>query len=80
MELDPIQCAIFIPLVNLLKLSASNILYTLYSIILQNVCNVSAVPIPDMSLYEYYENLKTSEYSRKTFCTVVKFTHFTVKV
>jgi hypothetical protein len=67
MELDPIQCAIFIPFVILLKSSASNILYTLYSIITQNVCNIYAVSIPGISLYKFYKNLKTSEYNRKIY-------------
>jgi hypothetical protein len=80
MELDPIQRATFIPSVILLKSSASNILYTLYSITTQNVCNISALSIPDISLYKFYENLKTSEYNRKIYDTVVKFTHFNLKV
>ena len=42
--------------------------------------NISAVSIPDISLYKVYENLKTSEYNRKIYYTVVKFIHFTVKL
>jgi len=79
MVLDPIQCAIFIPFVILLKSSVSNILYTLYSIISQNVCDISAVSIPDISPYKFYENLKT-EYNREIYYRVVKFTHFSMKL
>jgi len=42
--------------------------------------NISAVSVPDISLYKVYENLKTSEYNRKIYYTVVKFTNFTVKL